>query len=112
VKWYRKAAEQGEAQSLYNLGLCYETAKGVGKDKAEAVKWYRQAAELGHAFAYQKLGYCYAEGEGVSTNQEEAAKWYLKAAEQGDYNSQKNMAHRYFYVTRNFKSFCKFQSKL
>ncbi|MBR5893847.1 MAG: sel1 repeat family protein, partial [Bacteroidaceae bacterium] len=53
VKWYRKAAEQGQVNAQYNLGLCYEI--GVAKDLAEAVKWYRKAAEQGHADAKAAL---------------------------------------------------------
>ena len=45
VKWYRKAAEQGDAEAQFNLGLMYADGEGVPKDYAEAVKWYRKAAE-------------------------------------------------------------------
>ncbi len=32
VKWYRKAAEQNDAQAQYNLGVCYADGQGVAKD--------------------------------------------------------------------------------
>ena len=38
AEWYRKSAEQGYADAQYNLSLCYEHAKGVAVDHAEAVK--------------------------------------------------------------------------
>ncbi len=47
VKWYRLAAEQGDASAQYNLGIMYINGKGVPQDYAEAVKWYRLAAEQG-----------------------------------------------------------------
>ena len=84
VKWYRQAAEQGDSEAQFNLGLCYENGEGVPKDLAEAVKWYRKAAEQNDADAQFNLGACYANGEGVSKNMAEAVKWYRKAAEQGD----------------------------
>ena len=37
VKWFRKAADMGEPNAQYNLGLCYATGDGVEKDMAEAV---------------------------------------------------------------------------
>ena len=48
VKWYRKAAEQGDADAQKNLGDCYADGDGVEKNYKEAVKWYRKAAELGN----------------------------------------------------------------
>jgi TPR repeat protein len=39
VKWYRKAAEQGDAKAQYTLGFCYFVGDGVAKDAAEVVKW-------------------------------------------------------------------------
>ena len=32
-------------ETILQIGRCYETGDGVGKDEAEAVKWYRMAAE-------------------------------------------------------------------
>ena len=45
VKWYRKAAEQGNAYAQFNLGNAYYNGNGVEQDYAEAVKWYQKAAE-------------------------------------------------------------------
>ena len=47
VKWYRKAAEQGNADAQNWLGWMYQNGKGVPPDDAEAVEWYRKAAEQG-----------------------------------------------------------------
>ncbi|MBR6436885.1 MAG: sel1 repeat family protein, partial [Thermoguttaceae bacterium] len=47
VKWFRKAAEQGNAQAQYNLGICYTKGCGVTQDKAEGLKWLRKAADQG-----------------------------------------------------------------
>jgi TPR repeat protein len=47
VRWYRKAAEQGNAKAQFNLGVMYDLGKGVKQDDAEAVKWYRKAAFSG-----------------------------------------------------------------
>ena len=65
MKWYRLAAEQGNASAQYNLGVRYANGEGVPQDDAEAVKWYRLAAEQGDASAQYNLGVRHANGEGV-----------------------------------------------
>ena len=47
VKWYRKAAEQGDARAQCNLGVCYDNGEGIAQDKTEAVKWLQRASEQG-----------------------------------------------------------------
>lgn len=44
VKWYRLAAEQGDADAMNLLGGMYGTGKGVPQDYAEAHKWHNLAA--------------------------------------------------------------------
>ena len=43
----RQAADQGDADAQYNLGLMYANGEGVPEDDAEAVRWYRLAADQG-----------------------------------------------------------------
>jgi hypothetical protein len=47
VKWYTKAAEQGDATAQFNLGVMYVNGQGVKKDYKEAVKWFTKAAQRG-----------------------------------------------------------------
>jgi TPR repeat protein len=51
VKWYHKAAEQGNIMAQLSLGVCFMKGQGVAKDSVEAVKWYHKAAEQGNADA-------------------------------------------------------------
>jgi len=96
-------AEQGDAQSQFELGEMYYYGDGVAKDFEEAFKWYRKAAEQGNraakkalsdaadqgqAQAQYNLGLVYASGHGVSKDLEQAVKWYRKAADQGDAKAQ------------------------
>lgn len=55
VKWYRMAAEQGDATAQNNLGDAYHLGKGVEQDQVEAVRWFRMAAEQFHAAAKMQL---------------------------------------------------------
>ena len=88
----RQAADQGDAEAQYNLGVIYNNGEGVPKDDAEAVKWFRLAAEQGHAEAQNKLGVIYQGGNGVLKNMAEAAHWFRRAAEQGHVIAQTNLA--------------------
>ena len=83
MKWYRKAANQGDASAQCHLGYCYKNGQGVRQDDAEAVKWYRKAANQGHAAAQFNLGNCYYKGQGVRQDYAEAVKLYREAANQG-----------------------------
>jgi hypothetical protein len=44
VKWYRKAANQGDADAQFVLGTLYDEGRGVPQDYVEAHKWYNLAA--------------------------------------------------------------------
>ena len=55
IKWWRKAADQGDANAQFNLGWAYSNGEGVAKDSEEAAEWFRKAAEQGHAGAQRAL---------------------------------------------------------
>ena len=44
VKWYRKAAEQGDADAHYHLGNPYKIGAGVPEDYIHAYAWFNVAA--------------------------------------------------------------------
>jgi hypothetical protein len=56
--WYRKAAEQGNADAQFNLGYLYDKGQGVPQDYAQAAAWYRKAAERGVARRNSTSGFC------------------------------------------------------
>ncbi len=95
AKWYRKAAQEGEAYAQINLAVMYENGEGVIKSSTEAVKWYRMAAEQGNAGAQCGLAGMYGKGQGVVKDDAEAVKWYRKAAEQGNATAQNNLGAKY-----------------
>jgi FOG: TPR repeat, SEL1 subfamily len=78
--WFRKAANQGEAVALFNLGLAYDKGDGVPKDSAQAAVWYRKAADKGNVFAQINLGSMYTRGEGVPKDYVLAYMWADLAA--------------------------------
>ncbi|MCB1657204.1 MAG: SEL1-like repeat protein [Pseudomonadales bacterium] len=90
IEWFRKAAEQGDANGQVNLGSMY-----YGQNEAQAVEWFRRAAEQGHASAQYNLGVMYVDGTGVTQDIAKAVEWYRKAAEQGHASAQYNLGVMY-----------------
>jgi|GEM_PF-6705750 len=85
---YRKAAEQGDADAQYRLGLLYYNGAGVAKDTTQAISWLRKSAEQGNADAETTLGWMYEHGDGVAKDTKQAARWYFKAIQHGSYMAQ------------------------
>jgi hypothetical protein len=59
------AAQSGDANAQFWLGIMYEHGQGVPQDYAQAISWYRKAAEQGYALAQNNLGSMYVKGQGV-----------------------------------------------
>ena len=104
VRWYRQAAEEGDPEAQYNLGVMYNFGRGLPQSDAQAMMWYREAAERGIADAAFRLGFMYNNGAAyplwlhdqfydqeasdnagldVPQDDSEALKWYRMGAEQG-----------------------------
>ena len=80
VDWYRRAAEAGNADAQFHLGVCYSCGTGVAQDARAAVDWYRRAADAGSSIAQLYLGFCYERGSGVDASTRSAIEWYRRAA--------------------------------
>lgn len=77
IRWYRKAAEQGQPNAQTSLGFVYLNGEGgLARDDAEAARWYLKAAEQGERLARWQLAWMSMEGRGVPQDEGEALKWY------------------------------------
>ena len=83
VRWYRLAAQQGNAQAQSNLGNMYHNGQGVLQDYAETIRWYRLAADQGNAQAQSNLGIMHEYGQGVLQDNVMAHMWYNIASANG-----------------------------
>ena len=54
VRWYRLAAEQGNADAQFTLGLMYEKGKGVPEDDVLAHMWWNLSASMGNDDAAER----------------------------------------------------------
>jgi TPR repeat protein len=86
ARWYRLAADTGDRQAEFSLGLMLLIgAPGVEKDRAAAATWLEKAAAQGHAGALYNLGVMAIEGEGKSgPDFAKAADLFRRSAEAGD----------------------------
>lgn len=84
LKWYHKAAAQGNNSGLCDTGYCYRNGYAVKKDYAKALPYYRQAADQGCPTGAYWLAHAYEHAEGVKKNLGLARRWYQVAIQRGD----------------------------
>ena len=53
--WYKKAADAGMPEAMYNYAVCLERGAGVEKDRFEAYSWMKKAADAGVKMARFQL---------------------------------------------------------
>jgi TPR repeat protein len=87
-----KAAGQGHAYAMYELGLIHNQ----GKKHEQAVEWFTKGAEAGLPGAMCHLGCCLDLGEGVAApDYPAAADWYRRAAAAGNGEAAINLSDMY-----------------
>ena len=79
-KYYRLAAERGEASACHNLGGCYLHGEAVESNDSLAFIWYSRAAGKGFTQSSYILGELYENGKGTTRNDSMALKCYLAAS--------------------------------
>ena len=83
IKWIGMAAELGNAEALFNMGIFYLEGMGCDQDMEKCASYLHRAARRRHPeaqFAYADL---LANGWGIEQDEKRAAKWFLDAAENG-----------------------------
>ena len=86
-RWYREAAEGGDARAQACMGAMCESGEGGPMLPSEAMSWYRKAAEGGVADAMFWLGVNLWEGAVDDPKAaQEAYDWMLKAKAAGCHN--------------------------
>ncbi len=68
LKWYLKAANQGNRSAQLIIGVRYTLGEGVIQNHVEAIRWFSEAANQNSALAHLALGLMYANGTGVPRN--------------------------------------------
>lgn len=81
---YEKAAQQGNAEAQYNLGVMYYSGDGAIQNYMQARKWFEKAAIQNYADAQFSLGVINEDGEGVSQDMAIAKEWFSKSCDNGN----------------------------
>ena len=111
LEYYEQAAELGNADATYNVGMCAKLGMGCRKDLDVASYYYYQAAKLGHERAFDELkalaeagdakaqnryGICFEYGYCTKIILKNAVYWYDQAAKQGYSYGQYNLGQCYY----------------
>ena len=78
---WKQAAEEGDADGLYYMGVCYGTGDVVSQDYKKSITYLEQAAQKGHLDAIFQLGVYHMFGFGVEKNIRQALKYFELAAD-------------------------------
>ena len=90
LAWYKRAAEQGNAESMFALAEVYKKGEGTSQNYEQAMAWYRKAAQRGYEGAAKALGIMYDQGLGVQQSYKKAVLWFrIGAARDKDEESQR-----------------------
>ena len=90
--YFKAAAGQGDANGLYNLGMCHLRGLGTPQDDQSAFNCFRSAAEKEHPEAINNIGLFFREGRVVEKDLELSAKWFEKSASYDNAYGQFNFA--------------------
>ena len=77
---FRRAADLGNAEAAYALGLQYLQGRGVARDGGRAAEWLQRAADAGLAAAQIEFAIMSFNGDGVLKDEARAARYFMKAA--------------------------------
>lgn len=81
LKHFTNAAEQGNSDAQYKLGLLYFCGEGVPKDFVEAKKWFEKAYMNDNAAATYFLSCMYYNGDGTDVDKNKSRWLFDKASE-------------------------------
>ena len=86
ARYFRRAAEQGDADGQYGLGTLFASGDGMSRDAARARQWLERAGGQGHPQAVIALSQAFL-GAGLGFERDPAdaggLAWVRKAAELG-----------------------------
>lgn len=97
MKWYKKAANKGDAIAMGWVGWLCLGNMGYEKDEANAYKWLKKACKAGDVSSNYHLAMCYRKGTGVKENIAKSIQWLQKGVEEGCSNSMYELALMYMH---------------
>lgn len=84
VKGWKEAAEKGDTDAMYELGLCYvHGKKGLEADMEEAYKWFKKGYDAGDVYCMTLAGVYQFTGDGTKMKESNGLVLIALAAEKG-----------------------------
>lgn len=84
ARYYRMAADQGNAEGAYWLAALYANGEGLARDVSEAFRWFSFAAEQGYGPAIEVVANAYLEGTlGRTKDKAKGIGWLQRGADSG-----------------------------
>lgn len=97
LKWYRTAANAGNADAHYKIATYYENGFSVTKNETEAYEWYKKAADKGNLDSIKKLASEYFRGSAHCRKDPKKAKEYwIKIFIENPYSFNERRLDKYF----------------
>ena len=98
MKWYRKAADEGDATALWCVASLFYNGHGVLKDFSKALELARKSADRGSLAAQNLIGTLFEKGgHGLVQDYGKAMASYQKASEKGDAFAKCNIGCLFYY---------------
>lgn len=106
LQWWTKSANQGNAQAIGNMALCYQTGNGIEADSLKASQLYIKSLEKGNTtllsrlndeakggsvFSSMLLAHCYQNGKGVKKDVSKAVPYLEIAAKKNNVTAQRDL---------------------
>lgn len=85
TKYFRAAAQQGDAEAMNNYGLMLMKGEGMPKNLEEAERYFRMSSDLGNSFAQNNIGMLIKK-----TDPEEAKRLFYLSASQSNLSGMNN----------------------
>ncbi|MCF0219808.1 MAG: SEL1-like repeat protein [Muribaculaceae bacterium] len=94
--FFKKYADKGDKEAMYNLADCYFNGKGgVAQDINTGIMWLSKSAKKNYAPAQRDLAICYLYGLGVLIDYKMAWELLNKAQKKGDADATYYIAQMY-----------------
>ena len=101
IEWFKKSADQNNAQAQYDLAQLYLDCEEVEQDLDLAFSWLQKSADLGNPAAFMDLGYMYKYGLGVEEDYSKAIELFLIPANKGYKQAYYELARLYHETNNN-----------
>ncbi len=88
ARWFKLAADSGDAQAMFELAIAYMKGDGVEQDRSAARAMLEQAAGYEHPSALFYLGLMSMQGNGVAPDYRTASIYFRRAAELNNSEAQ------------------------